>query len=280
MRIVIIGSSSVVGHWIEMCLRKEHEVVILGRASSPILDLSLPESDIHLPDEIDVIINCSAKFEFKNAQEVDLGEAVNIQGPLRLLRAAKIAGARHFIQISTIYAEPSAEGMIGNVYAAQKRRADELLFKQENLNGIVVTSLRPTAIYGPLHFHARHQPFLHHLIENAINGRPIILAGKHDPKRNFLHISDFARIVEAVIQTRPKGIHPCPGETVSYSEIAWMAMEAFRSGSSVAFDPTLASLGDRIPEINLDLYNALGVFPRVTMRSWLELESELRGIRN
>jgi len=76
-----------------------------------------------------------------------------------------------------------------NPYAAQKAESERALFELHRRNGLPVTTLRPTFIYGP------HNPFDREAFfwDRLIAGRPIVVPEDGSRMMQWVHVRDVAR---------------------------------------------------------------------------------------
>ena len=119
---------------------------------------------------------------------------VNAQGTEALVEAAKAAGTRRFIHMSSLAArEPQL-----SPYGASKRAGEEAVAKHKAaLNAVII---RPPAVYGP--GDRGTLPLIHELT------RPIAaIPGRRDARFSLIHGRDLARIVADSIAGDEQGIH-------------------------------------------------------------------------
>jgi UDP-glucose 4-epimerase len=247
LNILIVGSHSRVGQELAGQFGEDANVVFGGRSSSIKINLSSNTDTIELPSNTDVVINCAALFSSSNTLDVIDATQVNVVGALRLLEACQKAGVKKFIQVSSIFASMPTEIVEKSAYALQNRTADELLLLAAKNGNTQVACLRASALYGPYGFQRAHQPFLESILNSAATGEVIVLRGKHDVYRNYLHVHDFATIVWRTLKSSLGGIFDCPGTTYSYSEIARSAINNFRTSSQIVFQGTDETFEDKIP---------------------------------
>ena len=82
MRVLIIGSTSVVGHYVRARLSPVHNVTMAGRDTGA--DIKVDLSDLTTPYEIsesfDILIHCAATFGGDEYQDMIRNEQVNAIG--------------------------------------------------------------------------------------------------------------------------------------------------------------------------------------------------------
>jgi nucleoside-diphosphate-sugar epimerase len=170
MKALVTGAGGFTGsHLVEHLARSGHQVRALVRpGTDPTPPAGVPveyiEADLGDGTPLDaatrgadVVVHAAAVYRREGIPR-ELFRRVNVEGTRRLLEAAKRAGVRRFIHVSTVGvqgnitdppATESAPYAPGDHYQASKRDAEILaldFFRSEGLPGTVV---RPTGIYGP-----------------------------------------------------------------------------------------------------------------------------------
>lgn len=138
----------------------------------------------------------------------------NVEGTHVLVNAARLAGVRRFLHVSTdeVYGSVekgrSPETAVLNPtspYAASKAASDHLVLAHWLTHGFPTIVTRCTNNFGP-----RQHPekFLPLFITNALDRRPLPLYGKGDNVRNWIHVRDHCEALERVLRRgRPGGIY-------------------------------------------------------------------------
>ncbi|MBL0059379.1 MAG: dTDP-glucose 4,6-dehydratase [Elusimicrobia bacterium] len=129
----------------------------------------------------------------------------NVQGTYTLVHAAREAGVRRFLHVSTdeVYGSvPRGKSREDawlrptSPYAASKAASDLVVLTQwlTHQYGVIVT--RCTNNYGP---HQHPEKFLPLFITNAIDGIPLPLYGKGLNVRNWIHVLDHCEALDRVL---------------------------------------------------------------------------------
>jgi dTDP-glucose 4,6-dehydratase len=130
----------------------------------------------------------------------------NVLGTLRLLEAAREAGVRRFLQISTdeVYGAVEAPGTSDeasplaprNPYAASKAAADHLVTAFHETHGMDTVITRGSNNYGPYQFPEKLVPLA---ILNALDGEPLPIYGDGLQVRDWIHVEDHCEALDLVL---------------------------------------------------------------------------------
>jgi uncharacterized protein YbjT (DUF2867 family) len=185
------GTGFVGGHLLRVVGAAGYEIRALTRGWRPPQDginwiegaLDQPESLVALCEGADAVVHIAGLI---NAATRAGFEAVNVGGTLALIDAARAAGVRRFVHISSLAArEPELSD-----YGWSKAKAERVVAA----SGLDWTILRPPAIYGP----GDRETF--ELFKMARRGLVAL-----PPKGRFsvLHVEDLCRLILASID-RPE----------------------------------------------------------------------------
>ena len=130
----------------------------------------------------------------------------NVEGTRVLLDAARTAGVRRFLHISTdeVYGSLGPSGACNeeaplrpnSPYAASKTGADVLVRAYRVTFGLPALITRTCNNYGPYHFPEKFIPLL---IVNAFRGEPLPIYGDGLYIREWLHVRDHCRALATVL---------------------------------------------------------------------------------
>jgi len=153
MNILITGAAGFLGSQVAaLATRRGHKVRCLVRKTSNLDGLNIPRNQIVVGDMTDpaslakavegmyAVIHCAATTS-EGAPDLELSRKVNVEGTRALLNAALKAGAKRWIQVSSMSAHPGSS----SVYGRTKLEADEVVRKSK----ADWTILRPSLIFGP-----------------------------------------------------------------------------------------------------------------------------------
>ncbi|PIQ82245.1 MAG: dTDP-glucose 4,6-dehydratase [Candidatus Omnitrophica bacterium CG11_big_fil_rev_8_21_14_0_20_64_10] len=130
----------------------------------------------------------------------------NVLGTQTVLEAARQAGVKRYIQISTdeVYG-PVAEGAAdesaplnpSSPYAASKTAGDHLVNAQRITYGLPVLIVRASNNYGP---HQFPEKFLPLMITNALQDKPLPIYGDGLYAREWLFVEDFCEGIRLLME--------------------------------------------------------------------------------
>jgi len=169
MRIFITGASGFIGGAIAQAMKSEHEVLAMSRSdrsdqrikelgAEPVrCDLATLEPG-DIPD-CDAVVHCAAYVESWGTRETTW--QINVEGTERTLNAARTAGARRFLHMSSEAVLWRGQDLIDvsedhpypnrtpYLYSETKAEAERLV-RAANQNGAMETiMLRPRFVWGP-----------------------------------------------------------------------------------------------------------------------------------
>jgi dTDP-glucose 4,6-dehydratase len=136
----------------------------------------------------------------------------NVLGTLRLLEAARAAGVRRFLQVSTdeVYGSLGPTGAFEestplaprSPYAASKAAADHFVQAFHETHGMDTVITRCSNNYGPYQFPEKLIPLM---ILNAIDGKSLPVYGDGLYVRDWIHVEDHCGAVDAALMRGEAG---------------------------------------------------------------------------
>lgn len=144
----------------------------------------------------------------------------NVLGTQVLLEAARRHGTGRFLQVSTdeVYGSLGEEGRWteesppapNSPYSASKAGADLLARAYHRTYGLPVVITRCSNNYGPFQFPEKLIPLV---ITNVIEGREVPVYGDGRNVRDWIHVEDHCRALEAVLDRgAPGGVYNVAGD--------------------------------------------------------------------
>ncbi len=139
----------------------------------------------------------------------------NTLGVQNLLDAARAAGVRRFVQVSTdeVYGSIPGKGAAredgalhpSSPYSASKAAGDLCCFAAHRTHGQEVIVTRCTNNYGPFQFPEKLIPLM---ITNAMHDLPLPVYGDGQQRRDWIHVEDHCRgVLLALERGRPGEIY-------------------------------------------------------------------------
>jgi dTDP-glucose 4,6-dehydratase len=157
---------------------------------------------------MDVIVHLAAESHVdRSIEDPSAVVRTNVLGTQVLLDAARRHGVGRFVQVSTdeVYGSLGAEGMFRedsplqptSPYAASKAAADLLVQAAVRTYGFPGIVTRCSNNYGPFQFPEKIIPLF---ITNALDDQPLPLYGDGMHVRDWIHVRDHCRALQAVIE--------------------------------------------------------------------------------
>jgi nucleoside-diphosphate-sugar epimerase len=269
MKVLIVGGASTVGRALLPVLARTGQVLTAGRHDCDLtLDVSRDFALEAFPADVDVVIHAAAHFGGTTADALAAATETNVVGTLRVCRAAQARGVKHLIYISSVHARFAERSEVPTAYSLTKKQGEEVALSFCTERKLAVTVLRPTQLYGVGETFRRHQPFFYAMLDRAQKNEDIVLYGKRDPVRNYLHVDDLAVTIAKVVEQGVEGTYSCQyPEDVTYARIAKAALSAFGSTARVRFLEDKPDIVDNVFALETSLYDKIGRAPQITIEA-------------
>ena len=204
MRVLVIGGTEFISlHLVQALGRDGHEVIVLNRGRQP----------ARLPAGVRTIV-CDRKDHAALARAlagervdglVDVTYAPTTGEDVEALLDALAGRVGHAILVSTgrvhdhalpiPYHEDTARSLYWGEYAKHKIAAEDVLFRRHRQQGLPISIVRPTHVYGPLNTRNNETFFF----DRLLRGRPILVPGHGGWLRQFGHVEDLADAMAAML---------------------------------------------------------------------------------
>src|SRR5579864_1377127 len=158
-------------------------------------------------DGCQAVVNFAAETHVdRSILEPDAFVKTDVLGTWTLAEAARAAGVRRFVQISTdeVYgavltgASQEADRLEPtSPYSAAKAGGELLVLAAHKTYGLPALVVRGANAYGPYQYPEKLIP-LH--ITNAIDDQPLPVYGDGEQRRQWTHVADFAAAVDVVLR--------------------------------------------------------------------------------
>jgi len=247
----------------------------------------------------DAIVNFAAETHVdRSIDDPSLFLRTNILGTQVLLDAARKAGVARYVQISTdeVYGSLGPTGRFtedsplrpNSPYAASKTAADLLARAYFMTYGTPVLVTRCSNNYGPYQFPEKLIPFFVTLLAA---GKPVPVYGDGRNVRDWIHVDDHSRAVEAVLlRGRPGEVYNIGGGNERTNlEITKLLLAALgKPETMMKFVPDRPGHDRRYAIDDSRIRTELGTIPQVpfeeglreTVRWYLENESWWRAVQS
>ncbi|MBI4443769.1 MAG: dTDP-glucose 4,6-dehydratase [Acidobacteria bacterium] len=157
---------------------------------------------------VDVVVHFAAESHVdRSIDGSEIFVRTNVLGTQRLLEAARRQGVERFLQIGTdeVYGALGESGefteesplLPNSPYAASKAAADLLARSYFQTHKLPVIITRACNNYGP---YQHPEKFIPLMVTNGLAGLPLPVYGQGAQIREWIHVMDHCRALEAVIQ--------------------------------------------------------------------------------
>jgi dTDP-glucose 4,6-dehydratase len=163
--------------------------------------------DLMRRHEIEAVVNFAAESHVdRSIRSAEPFLDTNVLGTLRLLEAARAAGVRRFLQVSTdeVYGSLGPTGAFEETtpitprspYSASKAAADHLVMAFHHTHGMDAVITRCSNNYGPYQFPEKLIPLM---ILNAFEGQTLPIYGDGMQVRDWIHVEDHCEAIDLVL---------------------------------------------------------------------------------
>lgn len=233
MKILIAGGAGFIGsHFVRYMLSQHpayHIVVVdkltyAGRLSNledvrsnphfRFVQMDICDPDVNeLVRSSDVVLNLAAESHVdRSIEDASVFVSSNVVGTYRLLDACHRKGVGRFVQVSTdeVYGSLGPQGKFeensplspNSPYAATKAAADLLVVAAMRTHAVPAIISRSSNNYGPFQFPEKFIPLM---IAQAMAGKPLPLYGDGKNVRDWLHVEDHCRALDAIVHHGREG---------------------------------------------------------------------------
>lgn len=269
MRILIVGSNSVLARATGEALKKENTVLYGGRRNADYyLDLQVNDFSALTNTSFDVILHFASDFGGESYEDIMRCTQVNVLGTLGVCHLAEKLGAKQLIIISSVSALYKHTSPFFSAYSLSKKQADELALLYTTQINIPLAILRPSQVYDTQGRCQPHQPLFYHILKKASIGEDIIFYGKNNALRNYIHLDDFVECVLRTIPLRLTGVYCCTHpKSVRLATIAKIAFNIFNTKGNIIFNSSKDNIPDLPSFSGADFYKKIGYSPQLSLKA-------------
>ena len=210
-KIIVFGGSGFLGsHVADSLSDAGYDVVIFDTQKSPYLrdDQKMVIGDITDLDQArDVLQGAVALFNFAAVADIDEAHdrpmktaEVNVLGAVTLLEAARLADVKRYVFASSVYVFSES----GSFYRASKQAAERFVETFHSRYGLDYTVLRYGSLYGP---RADEHNGVFRMLRQALTEDRITYGGKGDAIREYIHVTDAARLSVQILEQKYANRH-------------------------------------------------------------------------
>jgi UDP-glucose 4-epimerase len=182
--------------------------------------------------DVDTVIHCAARTRINSSWvEYEDYYNTNIIGSHRLFEASQRYGVKKFIYFSSssVYGN-GVEGASKetdrlfptNPYAVSKASAEMALTAQTIKGETELIIVRPFTMYGEHMNYGKYSLAIAKFLRMAQEGKPLMIDGTGEQRRDFIHISDAVQALELIMEQGRNGdiYNIGTGQTASVQELA------------------------------------------------------------
>lgn len=210
-KIVVFGGSGFLGsHVADRLSDSGYQVVVFDTRQSPYLrdDQQMVVGDItDLEQALDVARGALALYNFAALADIDIAHdqpvktvEVNVLGAVTLLEAARLANVERFVFASSVYVFSEA----GSFYRASKQAAERFVETYHSRYDLDYTVLRYGSLYGP---RADPNNGMFRMLQQAIGKKCITYGGDGEAVREYIHVTDAARLSVQILERKYANRH-------------------------------------------------------------------------
>lgn len=196
--VIVFGGSGFLGsHVADALTEAGHKVTVYDVKASPYLrrGQKMVVGDILDQKKVDAVLKgAGVVYNFAGIADIEQSSRdplmtvkQNILGNTILLEGCRKAGVGRFVFASTLYVYSRS----GAFYRSTKQACELLIENYQEVFGLPYTVLRYGSLYGP---RADEHNFVHRVLKQALKKGMITREGDGDELREYIHVSDAARI--------------------------------------------------------------------------------------
>ena len=210
-KVVVFGGSGFLGsHVADTLSDAGYRVVIFDQTESPYLrdDQEMVTGSItDLERALDAAKGAVALYNFAAVADIDEAHdnpirtaEVNVLGTVTLLEAARLAKVKRYVVASSVYVFSES----GSFYRASKQGAERFVETYHSRYGLDYTILRYGSLYGP---RADPNNGVFRMLQQAINDQCITDGGNGEAIREYIHVTDAARLSMQILEPKYANRH-------------------------------------------------------------------------
>ena len=243
---LITGNRGFIGSYIEKTLSDQYNTIGLSRTGGS--DITDYNSLKKIDSKIDIIVHTAAIA----SDDYEASFETNVIGTLNLCKYAKENGIKRFILLSSIFAFDTNDNGYFNSYGKTKKTSEEVASAYCKENDIDLTILRLAQVYDDARLAQSGQAMLYYFIDTIQTQGQIILFGRSNPLRNYIHIDYLCNVVDEILSEKKIGTWNIMEEkSHTITEMAYIAFDILQK------QPKISRLQDKpdIPSVHIPYEN-------------------------
>ena len=245
-KVIVTGGDGFVGSHLTKYFRSKGIYVIDRNAiGDRSIDVTNFDELLSTSDNAKAIVHLAAKTSvdssFSSPYETYY---TNLLGTLNLLELTRRKKIAKFLNVSTyVYGQPKYLPIDedhpidpGSPYNKSKVLAEELCKFYSGDFGIDIVTLRPFYLYGS---YPRHGSFIYWVIQQMVKQDGTVTLSGTSTKRDFLYISDFMDLINAILCKFPSGYNVYNvgyGQSYTLTEVVQIIAKLLKKEISIRYD--------------------------------------------
>lgn len=232
-RVLVTGGAGFIGsNYVRHALREhpQWEIVVLDKLTyagnthnlDDVIDrITVIKGDIANPEDVnraipgvDAVVNFAAESHVdRSLMDARPFVRTNVEGTMVLLDAARAAGVKRFLHVSTdeVYGDLAGTERHSletdafrprSPYSATKAAAEHLVFAYGISYGMDVVITRGSNTYGPYQYPEKIIPLF---ISNALDAKSVPVYGNGSAVRDYMHVEDHCAGIDVVLHLGTSG---------------------------------------------------------------------------
>lgn len=275
-RVVVLGASSMLGREVVRQL-KSYEIEVIQAGRSADMDIIVSHGSGKSPIfsiqcNADVLIHCTAAFGNDDLEGIRLNVAVNIGSAIDAIEIATKMNIERIVYAGSLWSDTTCKpDQALSSYGMSKLECENILNWSTIRYGGSFCSLRFTQLLDTDGDCCRNQPWFGRIVAYASQGITLRIPASNGA-RNFIHISDAARILIAVANSDFSGCIPITHpKNIDLVKLAIEAFTIFGQGGEVVVDPSKQPFGMIAYPYDASIYNMLGIKPQISTVDVLQM---------
>lgn len=281
MKILVLGGNGFIGsHIVDALLMAGHEVTVYDRGPEvwrkPILDVNYHTGNFSDSEKlanalvgIDAVVHLISTSvpSVSNLDPIaDVeGNLINTIKLLQLMRASNVNRIIYLSSGGTVYGRPTVSSVPEThslnpicSYGVVKVAIENYLGVFSELYGLEALIIRPSNVYGPRQSLIKAQGAIPVFLRKILNRQTLQIWGDGTVKRDFLYVSDLARLCQMAFETNKTGIFNAgSGYALSLNEVIHLIEVETKLMAQVEYQE---SRSFDVKEIALDISKAKAMF--------------------